>query len=461
VRPTPPPANSVAVLYLENLSRDTADAFLSDGLTEEIIIRLGQVRRLEVKSRFEVQRFRGRVGSQNPQALARALNTAYLVTGSVQRLQDRVRLRVELVRAATRAQVWGDVIDRSSNDLLTIESDIAREVATAITGQLLPEERNRLNRPVTSDPIAYEEYLRGLQSLHSSTDEAAQGSALTHFDRAIERDSGLAAAFAGKANAWASLADGFVAGREGYARAREAATQAIARDSSQGRAYAMLALSVLALDLDARAAERLARRAVAVEPREAQAHTVLSLTLLAAGQTDEAIDEARRGWEADSLFTINGILYADVLIYSHRLDGAGAFLQRLRPIISPADVDELEGLLRAARGDLRSAVPLLSWRYYGGRTAGTYVRALLARGDTATARATVDSMLAARTLGYYNPLALARAYAALGDIDRGLDWLRRAFEERTEWLAYVRVDDELSPLRADPRYAALDRQLKF
>ena len=460
--PAPAP-NSVAVLYFDNLSRDTADAFLADGLTEELIIRLGQVQRLDVKSRFESQRFRGGAASQDPPVLGRSLGAAYLVTGSVQRAGDRVRLRVALVRAATRAQVWGDVIERASRDLLTVESDIARAVATAVTGQLLPEERSRLARPVTTDPFAYEEYLRGLQSMNASTDEAAQRSALAHFDLAIARDSGLAAAFAGKANVWANLADGYLPGREGYARAREAARQAIARDSSQARAYAMLALSVLALDLDAREAERLARRAVALELRNGhgQAHTVLGEALFAAGRIDESIEEARRGWQADSLFTINGVLYADALIYGRRLDSAAALLPRLRAVLSPVDVDPLEGLLRAAQGDLRGAAPLLSWRYYGGRTAGTYVRALLARGDTVAARATVDSMLAARTPGYYNPLALARAYAALGDISRGMEWLRRAFEERTVRLVYVRVDDELASLRADPHYAALERQLRF
>jgi hypothetical protein len=86
---------------------------------------------------------------------------------------------------------------------------------------------------------------------------------------------------------------------------------------------------------------------------------------------------------------------------------------------------------------------------------------VLARGDSAAARATVDSMLAVRAAGYYNPVALARAYAALGDRDRGLRWLQRAFEERTAWLIYVRVDPELASLRADPRYAALDQQLKY
>jgi TolB-like protein/tetratricopeptide (TPR) repeat protein len=456
-----PPANSVAVLYFDNLSRDTADAFLADGLTEEVIIRLGQVPRLQVKSRFEVQRFRGRATVQDPPTLGRSLNAVYLVTGSVQRAGDRVRLRVALVRSATRAQLWGDVIDRASSDLLTVESDIAREVATAITGQLLPAERARLARPLTSDPIAYEEYLRGLQSLHSSTDEVAQRGALAHFDRAIARDSGLAAAFAAAANAWANLADGFLPGRDAYVRAREAARQAIARDSSEGRAIAMLALSILALDWDAREAERLARRAIAVDPRVADGHLVLSNALMAAGRIDESIEAARRGWMADSLYTITGVIYADALIYGRRLDDVAALLPRLRAVMSPVEVNLVEGTLRAARGDLRDAAPLLGWRYYGGRYAGTYVRALLARGDTVLARATLDSMISARAPGYYNPLAIARACAALGDIDQGVEWLGRAFEERTEWLTYVRVDDQLAPLRADPRYAVLDRQLRY
>jgi TolB-like protein/Tfp pilus assembly protein PilF len=453
-----PAANSVAVLYFDNLSPDTVDAFLADGLTEEIIIRLGQVQRLAVKSRFESLRFRGRAATQDPPALGRSLNAAYLVTGSVQRAGDRVRLRVALVRAATREQVWGDVIDRASGDLLVVESDIAREVATAITGHLLPGERSRLVQPVTTDPIAYEEYLRGLQSLNSSNDEAAQRSALAHLDHAIARDSGMAAAFTGKAEAWANLADGYLPGREAYARSRAAARQAIARDTSQAGAYALLALSALALDLDAREAERLGRRAVALNPRNAAA---LGQALFAAGRVAEGIDEAHRAWEADSLNGGKSTWYAVALIYGRRFNDAAALLPRLRAIMSPVDVDELEGLLRGARGDLRGAAPLLSWRYYGGVTAGTYVRALLALGDTSAARATVDSMLLVRKSGYYNPLALARAYTALGEIDRGMEWLRRAFEERTLWLSLVRVDDELALLRADPRYAALDRQLKF
>jgi tetratricopeptide (TPR) repeat protein len=223
----------------------------------------------------------------------------------------------------------------------------------------------------------------------------------------------------------------------------------------------MLGYCVITLDLDAHEAERLGRHAVALDPRGGQTHGVLSTALFALGRIDESITEARLAWRADSLFSFNGTWYAVALIYGHRLDSAATLLPRLRATLAPAEADALEGRLLAARGDLRGAAALLSWRYYGGLFAGTCVRALLARGDTAAARATVDSMLAARTPGYYNPIALAKAYAALGDIDRGIEWLRRAFDGRTLWLVYVRQDDELARLRADPRYAALDRQLRY
>jgi len=460
-RQAPPPANSVAVLYLDNLSRDTADAYLADGLTEEVIIRLAQVPRLDVKSRFEVARFRGQSARQDPSALGRLLHAAYLVLGSVQRAGDRVRLRYEVIRAATRAQVGGDVIDRASSDLLTVESDIARAVATAITGRLLPEERTRLARPLTADPVAYEEYLRGLQAVNSTYDEPALRSALAHLDRAIARDSSFAAAYATKALAWTELADGYVSPREGYGQGRDAAIRALALDSSQALAEAVLASAALALDLDARAGERLARRAVALDPHSDQAHSILSSALFAAGRLDEAVAEARAAWGDDSLLSNNGVWYVQALVLTGRLDTAAALLPRVRAILPPADADAAEGMVLAARGDFHGAAPLLSWRYYGGLVAGTYVRALVAQGDTAAARATVDSMLAARATAYYNPIALAAAYAALGDVDRGIEWLRRAFDERTLWLTYVRHDEELAPLRADPRYAAIVGQMRY
>jgi tetratricopeptide (TPR) repeat protein len=285
---------------------------------------------------------------------------------------------------------------------------------------------------------------------------------VAYFNRAIALDSGFAAAFAGKAVAWGMLADGYVTPREGYGQTRVAANQALARDSSQALGWAMLANVAFALDLDAPECARLAQRGIALDPHSGWSRAFLSGALWAEGKTDLALSEARRAWLDDSLFVVMSVSYINTLVESGHLDTAAAMIPRIRAILPASDADALEGMVLGARGDWRGAVRLLGWRYYGGvYDAGMYVRALLALGDTVAARATVDSMVAARTPGYYNPVALARAYTALGDIDRGIEWLARAFEERTAAVVWVRQYPELARLRTDPRYAALDRLLRF
>ena len=158
-----------------------------------------------------------------------------------------------------------------------------------------------------------------------------------------------------------------------------------------------MANAAIALDLDAHEGERLARRGIALDPHGGWSRLFLSGALWAEGKTDSAVSEARRAWQDDSLFTIMSVNYINVLVGSGRLDTAAAMIPRIRAILSPADADPLAGMVLGARGDWRGAAQLLDWRYYGGCfDAGMYVRALLALGDTAAARATVDSMVAAR-----------------------------------------------------------------
>ena len=141
--PAPAP-NSVAVLYFDNLSRDSADAYLADGLTEQLIVRLGRIERLDVKPRSEVQRARLR-SFGGPTAVARALNVRYLVTGSVRKVGWRVIVTAELAQpGARRNRVWGDIFDRSSTDVLDVETSIAEAVASTVAGRLRPEERAAL-----------------------------------------------------------------------------------------------------------------------------------------------------------------------------------------------------------------------------------------------------------------------------------------------------------------------------
>ena len=449
--------HSVAVLYFDNLSRDTANAYLADGLTEELIVRLGNVHRIEVKSRFESQRVRGGA-ARDPRALGRSLRAAYLVSGSLQQAGQRVRLNVSLVRTASGAQVWGSVYDRSGVDVLQIQSDIAAEVAGAITGQLLPEERATLTRRPTNDPVAYDLYLRGIAAANGLSEQGLR-TGLELLDRAIARDSNFADAYARQALIWTFIADSYVTGREGYEKTREAAQRALRRDSSQVIAWSVLSWAVIALDFDGAEGLRLARRAASLEPGGAMPQGALAAALVQTGHLDEALREARRGWLADTLSTAAAIVYAWVLQHARQVDTLEAVLPRMRLAFTAEDLRELDGLARLQRGDGAGAAERFTLEWFGGWFAGEKVQALVMAGRRDAAAATKDSILALIGHGYFNAFAAAEAYAALGDADSTFLWLDRAYEQRTFWLIALPWDEGFTALRADPRFAALLRKM--
>lgn len=234
-----PAGNSVAVLYFDNVTRDSADAYLADGLTEAIIVRLGQIGRLEVKSRGSVRRFRE--AQLEPGPLGRQLGAAHLVSGSVRRSGERLRVTVELVRAATGNQLWAQQFDRAGTDLLAIEEDVAGAVATAIAGRLLPAERSQLARRPTRNPAAYDHYLRGNYYIALRAPQA-NSRAISEFGAATMLDPAFSGAFARMAYAYA-LALGWgwqVAGlpRDSMlARGNAAADRALQLDSTNADAW--------------------------------------------------------------------------------------------------------------------------------------------------------------------------------------------------------------------------------
>lgn len=190
VRAAPAPT-SVAVLPFANLSRDSSDAYLAEGLTEELISRLGAVRRLRVPGRSVVER--ARAADADPQSLARRLGVRYLVEGSVRRSGRRLRVSVRLLRALDGVRVWGDDYDRGQEDLLAVQETIAREVATNVAGQLLPGEQARLAALPTRDPVAWDHYLRGNHALGARS-AGSLATAIREYDRALGLDSTFTAA---------------------------------------------------------------------------------------------------------------------------------------------------------------------------------------------------------------------------------------------------------------------------
>ncbi|HEY2804577.1 MAG TPA: hypothetical protein VGI92_01840 [Gemmatimonadales bacterium] len=280
-RATAPSGNSVAVLAFENLSRDTGDAYIAEGLTEEITARLGQVNRLAVTSRTSVRRLRNAADLQTPE-LGRALNAVYLLNGSVRHAGERLRVTVELVRATSGARVWGDQFDRNTGDLLTIEEDIARAVATDIAGQLLPAERVTLAARPTQSTEAYDHYLRGLRALRSFS-PATLGTAVQENEAALRLDSAFASARGNLSLAYAlSLNWGYalpgIAFQQLLPLAMRESGRAL-RDSPNS-AQAWLARGVLLIFLRPRTfdgAEEAIRHALSLDPDNAQIYQWLAL----------------------------------------------------------------------------------------------------------------------------------------------------------------------------------------
>ena len=462
------------MLYFDNLSRDTSDAYLADGLTEEIIARLGDIPRLQVKSRSAVRRFRG--SADDPAALGRALASVYLVTGGVRRAGERLRVDVELMRAATGVRVWGHQYERPAGDLFAIEGDIAQEVTRNVAGQLLPSERGRLSAAPTTSPAAYDLYLRGARALWSASVQGAE-QAIALLEDALRLDPQFAAAQGRIAYAYGWLvnwnltlpgvardslvARGLVfadralsedsASSDGwlgrgmllfyreppdYAGSVEALGRAVALDSGNAAAHQAFGMALRRLG-DFRRSEAEYRRAVAVDPDNA--HSMADLGIIAF--TFRRFAEAR-AWYDSALAHDAGAWFAVMFGARLRLDmgdtaGARADAARL-PALSPsgsrpmvqaiaAQIDALAGDTAAARADLAPAL-----RDVEGSGGAVEIRE-----------------------GFETALALA----ALGERDRALGVLARV-RPRGGWLWSYLIMPWFDAIRSDPRFQALLRECR-
>jgi len=450
-RAAPAPApNSVAVLYFDNLSRDTADAYLADGLTEEIIVRLGHVQRLEVASRSAARRFSGR--AEAPAVLGRLLAVAYIVSGSVRPAGSRLRVTAELVRARTGTRVWGDVFDLTNADLLAVQAEIAQAVATTIAGRLLPAERAQLAARPTRDPVAYDLYLRG-QFFFGRFTEADIRRAIDLYGQALARDSTFAAAYAATAVAWNALGDDWLPPLDAYPNARVAAERALALDTS-ATALTGLFWSVLAVDRDVRRADVLTRRALELDPRLASAHLLSFVIWSVRGNAAEAVAAARRAWEVDTLSYHGAFFYAEALAQNRRFEELAAFVPRAQDLMPPSEARGWEGVARLGSGDCPGAVTLLR------EATETHFQmdlglALVCAGRREEARALLDSTLAESSRRYVNAYFIAALCVVLGQVDDAFAWLDRAAEQRTGYLAYLPTDFRWDAIRSNPRFARL------
>jgi TolB-like protein/Tfp pilus assembly protein PilF len=455
------------VLYFDNLSRDTSDAFLADGLTEELIARLGQVERLQVKSRAAVQRMRGRP-LDDPAVIGRSLGVAHFVSGSVRRSGSRLRVTAELTRASTGVQVWSQTYDRASDDLMGVESDIAQAIATGVGGRLAPAERRTLAARPTTNPEAYENFVRGNVLLARRTAPDMRR-AIAEFETAARLDptfarararSGLGyALFLDWAWTYPGLSDDSV-----LDRLSQAARQALAIDSASGDAWMVQAMSLVFRNPRTYDGVLAAfERGVAAEPRNAE--MLHQFAGYAASLGDGA--RAERLWrqalalEPERPITLDNL--ANFIAKARRYDEARRLFD------SALQYDPRSHYVRAefawlllAMGDTASAraqADSAGATSLDERVLMAPLRAVLAarHGDTATARGILEALereLPPNLQDMWRIAYIAAGWAEAGDAGHALDLLERV-EPRGIGMAYELRKPALDPLRAQPRFQRL------
>lgn len=452
---------AVAVLAFENLSRDSADLYLADGLTEELTSRLGAVTRLRVTGRSVVRRAQQAAGG-DVLAVGRALNVRYLVEGSIRRSGQRVRVSARLLRASDGVRVWGDDYDRTMDDLLGLQENIAREVAGNVAGQLLPAEQRALSQRPTRNNAAYDHYLRGRYLVIRRT-EASITAAAAELEQALRLDPGFAVAEARLAQVLVT-AFGYgvpLAPPESIAaRAQRSVARAIQLDPQSSETWVAFGLAQMWFPpYDLAAALTALERAVTLDPRNADAHHTLGVALMSVPDFPAATAAFHRALAIEpgrgvSLLDIAQNEYSERRLASARrwVDSAIAVepgqarmftvraLIRLRTGDTTGATDDAQLALRRSAGKIRT------------HALGSVVSVEVARGDSAAAR----RYFAELERGDSMPMARVVALIALGRHDDALAVMER---ERLvpidrHWFWFP----DLDPLRASPRFAAAIRR---
>jgi serine/threonine protein kinase/Flp pilus assembly protein TadD len=458
------PSRSIAVLPFVNASPDPDNAYLSDGIADELIDALVKVEGLRVASRTSVFALKGR--ALDVRAIGSLLGVAVVLEGTVRKAGDRLRITAQLSSTDDGRLLWSQRYDRTLDDVFAIQDEISGTIVSTLRTTSFADLVVPAPKRYTENVKAYGLYLKGRYAWNKRSQEGVT-EGIRFFEQAIAEDPRYALAYTGLADSYALHVDyRSVPVAEGFERAKAYARQALQLDDSLAEAHASLAWTLFIYDWDWEAAGREFRRAIALDPAYATARQWHAFLLAARGAMDEALAEAHRAVELDptSVSARRGLGWANV--YARRYDQVRAHLNRAIAM-NPTAVESYRilGLSLALQGNdaeaervLREAMELPA--------AGAYTQATLAyhlgrTGREAEARELLQELERAAQADYVSPVAFATIYIGLGDLDRALDWAERAYAERRGWLVYVKVNPIMDPLRDSPRFAALVRKMRL
>jgi serine/threonine-protein kinase len=449
---------AVAVLPFENTSGDPGQEPFVAGAHQALIGQLGRIGRLRMISRRSVMRYAG--SEQSIAAIATELGVDYLVDVTATREGDAIRLQVNLIQAVPEErQLWAQAYDRDASEVLALNGEVARAIASALAIDLTPEEEARLTGTRPVNPETYEAYLRGMYSLNKGTPEDFQ-QGMRYLNEAVEADPGDALAWAGLATGYIMLGHGPVPPNGVWQLARAAADRAIRLEPDLAEAHAASAHIMMYSEWDWEGAEREFQRANELNPSMAMNRYHYAWYLALFERWDEAVEEHELAQQIDPLTPLMSAWLVAMYRVAGRLDEALAEAERTleRWPGNPIGLRAL-GNIRVDQGLYDEAIELHeamvaaspAWR---GRLAVTYAQA--GRYDDARERL---AELEAEELTGWGAMQRASVHVVLGEIDEAFELL--AFEPPHAWLPWTRTGREFERLRDDPRFDELMERMNF
>ena len=443
-----PTDRSIAVLPFVDMSAEKDQEYLSDGIAEELLNLLVKIPGLQVAARTSSFSFKGK--DVQIADVARELNVAHVLEGSVRKSGDRVRITAQLIQAKDGFHLWSETYDRTLDDVFAIQDEISAAVVEALKIQLLGE----APRSIEVKTEAHALYLQGRYFWSRRTREDFEKAAVA-FEHALKIDPGYAAAWAGLSRVYAMQAgQSYVDLHQGFAQARQAAQKALELDPDLAEAYVALASIQMSYDWDWSGAEASLKRALELAPGEVDALTLMGELQRNLGNLDDAIALDRRAVALDPLSLPSYHALGLALIYGGQLDEAKEIYRHaldLNPVYFPANIAHARILILQDKPEEALAVSETVaepfWRDYG------VLINLYALGRTDEA----DKLLADFIAQNQNDSAyqIAQIYGFRGDVDKVFEWLDRAYAQRDGGLSEILTDPFLDSFSGDPRWVEI------
>jgi TolB-like protein/DNA-binding winged helix-turn-helix (wHTH) protein/Tfp pilus assembly protein PilF len=458
-----PTIHSLAVLPLENLSGNPSEDYFADGMTDELITTLGQIRSLRVISRTSVLQYRG-IHKTLPQ-IGRELKVDAIVEGTVVRSGERVRITAQLIQASGDKHLWAQSYESDLKDVLVLQREIASAIAKQIRitltayEQIIPVD---IEHPINVE--AYESYLKGEYFLNRFTADSVHKAA-DSFQKAIEQDPNFVPAYTKLAGSYEILGNmGAIPKGVNHPKATLLVAKALELDPEFAAAHAVRGWGLLQYDLDFATAGAEFKRAVELNPSGVEGHEGLADYYATVGQVQQAVQEMERAREVDPLGLIVNNDLCLMLYFARRYDAAIAQCKATLDLEPRSAVTLWQlGSIYAARGmDSEAASAFIQAEELWGIPPAMIAAFKSAKKDSGLGehfKASLQFLGEDIDGGEKDPFSAAVAYTYAGNTDKALTWLERAFEARAYGITYMGVDPTFDRLRSDPRFVLLLRRI--